>query len=191
MAFLLVIGLAVLPSYVWAFKLTTASAAPTINIGDSFLVNKAAYTFRLPYSGVTLLRTGSVSRGDIVLYRHPDLPPVGTKRVVGLPGETIEFRENRVIVDGRVLPLEPLNRAGFDWVAPINRIGSEVFNEDGHVVSFTPGKGQYRNHGPVHIGPHEYFLAGDNRDNSVDCRVWGPIAEDQILGKVIFIHRKE
>jgi signal peptidase I len=184
------VGLAVLPSYLWAFKLTTSSAAPTITIGGSFLVNKAAYNFRLPYSGVTLLQTSSPTRGDIVQFRHPDLPIIGPKRVVGLPGETIEFRENRVIVDGRVLPLRLLNRAEFDWVTPVNRIGSNVYDEDGHWISFTPGEGEYRTLEPVRLGPNEYFLVGDNRDNSVDSRVWGPIAERQILGKVIFIiHR--
>lgn len=108
-----------LPSYVWAFKLTTSSAAPTITIGGSFLVNKAAYNSRLPYCGVTLLQTSSPRRGDIVQFRHPDLPIIGAKRVIGLPGETLEFRENRVIIDGHVLPLRPLNRAEFDWVAPL------------------------------------------------------------------------
>jgi len=187
---LLLIGLAVLPSYVWAFKLTGASAAPTIGIGGSFLVNRAAYSLRLPYSGVTLVRTGSPKRGDIVLFRHPSLPIIAPKRAIGLPGETVEFRENRVVVDGRVLPLRPLNRAEFDWVAPINHIGSNVYDEDGHWISFTPGEGKYRNHQPVRLGPHEYFLVGDNRDNSADSRIWGPIAERQILGKLILIlHR--
>jgi signal peptidase I len=190
MVFLLLIGLAILPSYLWAFKLTTSSAAPTITIGGSFLVNKAAYNFRLPYSGVTLFQTSSPRRGDIVQFRHPDLPIIGPKRVIGLPGETVEFRENRVIVDGHVLPLRPLNRAEFDWVDPINRIGSSVYDEDGHWISFTPGEGKYRTRQPVRLGPHEYFLVGDNRDNSVDSRSWGPIAERQILGKVVFIvHR--
>lgn len=183
-------GLALLPSYVWAFKLATSSAAPTITIGGEFLVNKAAYNFRLPYSGAALFQTNSPKRGDIVLFRHPSLPILGPKRVIGLPGETIEFKENRVIVDGRLLPLRPLNRAEFDWVAPLNRIGSGVYDEDGHWISFTPGEGEYRTHPPVRLGPHEYFLAGDNRDASADSRTWGPIAERQILGKVVFIlHR--
>lgn len=190
MVSLLLIGLAVLPSYVWAFKLTSSSAAPTIDIGGTILVNRAAYGFRLPYSGVTLFRLGSPGRGDIVLFRHPVLPIMGPKRVMGLPGETIEFRENRVLVDGCVLPLRPLNRAGFDWVAPINHIGSNVYDEDGHWISFTPGEGKLRNHPPVRLGPREYYLVGDNRDNSADSRIWGPIAERQILGKVVCIlHR--
>ena len=110
--------------------------------------------------------------------------------MIGLPGETVEFSENRVTIDGHLLPLRLLNRAEFDWVAPINRIGSGVYGEDGHWISFTPGGGEYRTHQPVRLRPHKYFLVGDNRDNRVGSRVWGPIAKRQILGKVIFIlHR--
>ena len=76
-------GVAILPSYVWAYKLTSSSASPTINIGGSFLVNKAAYDFRLPYSDTILFRTGRPKRGDIVLYRHPSLPIMGSKRIWG------------------------------------------------------------------------------------------------------------
>jgi signal peptidase I len=124
------------------------------------------------------------------LFQHPTLPIMGPKRVVGLPGETIEFRENRVFADGRPLPLTPLNRAEFEWVAPVNHMGANVYNEDGHWIAFTPGASQYRNCLPVRLGAHEYFLVGDNRDNSVDSRMWGPMPERQILGKVFFIYKR-
>jgi signal peptidase I len=188
-AVMLLLGLAVLPSYLRAFKLSGASAAPSMVIGDSFLVNEAAYQLRLPYSHVTLLRTGSPKRGDMVLAMLPNFGP-GIKRAMGLPGETIEFRENRVLINGRVLPLEVLNRADFNWVAAVNRIGSEVFNEDGHLISFTAGEGRSRNHAPVRLGAHEFFLVGDNRDESLDSRIWGPIAEERILGKVLVTYKK-
>jgi signal peptidase I len=182
---MLAIGLAVLPSYLRAFKVATASAAPSINIGDSFLVNEAAYTLRFPYSNVALVRSGSPKRGDIVQLMLPGKTVPIIKRAMGLPGETIEFRENRILISGAPLPLQQLNRAEFNWVAPINHIGSNVYNEDGHWISFTPGHGEGRNHPPVTLNAHEYFLVGDNRDSSLDSRVWGPIAEDRILGKVL------
>ena len=186
----LLIGLAILPSYLRAYKPVTPSAAPSINIGDSFLVNYAAYTLRLPYSNLRLLRTGSPRRGEMVQLLLPNSANRGIKRVMGLPGETIEFRENRVVINGRVLPLHPLNRADFNWVAEVNHIGSDVFDEDGHWISFTPGRGQCRNHAPVTLSAHEFFLVGDNRDGSLDSRIWGPIAEDQILGKVIVTYAR-
>ena len=186
----LLIGLAILPSYLRAYKPITPSEAPSINIGDSFLVNQAAYALRLPYSNVKLWRTGSPKRGDMIQMLLPGKSDRVIKRVMGLPGETIEFRDNRGVVNGRVLPLQPLNRADFDWVAEANHIGSDVFDEDGHWISFTPGRGQCRNHAPVTLSAHEFFLVGDNRDASLDSRIWGPIAEDQILGKVVVTYAR-
>jgi signal peptidase I len=189
-AFMISIGLAILPSYLRAFKLSTPSETPSINIGDSILVNKAAYTLRLPYSGVNLFRTGSPKRGDMVLLLLPGSTHVAPKRVMGLPGETIEFRENRALINGRMLSLEPLRRTDFNWVAPINNIGSDVYNEDGHWISFTPGKGQCRNHEPVNLGAREFFVVGDNRDVSLDSRIWGPVDEERILGKVLVTYAR-
>jgi signal peptidase I len=109
---------------------------------------------------------------------------------MGLPGETIEFRENRILINGVMLPLQQLNRAEFNWVAPTNHIGSNVYNEDGHWISFTPGQGEGRNHASVTLNAHEYFLVGDNRDSSLDSRIWGPVAEDRILGKVLVTYAR-
>jgi signal peptidase I len=183
-------GLAMVPSYLRAYKVTTPSETPSINIGDSFLVNKAAYQLRLPYSHATLVRTGSPMRGDMILLALPGSTHVAPKRVIGLPGETIEFRENRVLIDRHMLPIQPLDRADFNWVAPANHIGSDVYNEDGHWISFTPRKGQCRNHEPVSLRAHEYFLVGDNRDESLDSRIWGPVGEERILGKVMITYER-
>jgi signal peptidase I len=183
-------GLAMVPCCLRAYKVGTPSEAPSINVGDSILVNKAAYNLRLPYASMTLMRTGSPKRGDMVQITFPGTTSVGPKRVMGLPGETIEFRENRVIIDGRVLPLQPLNRADFNWVAPANNIGSDVYNEDGHWISFTPGHGQCRNHEPVTLSEHQYFVVGDNRDGSLDSRIWGPVGEERILGKVMITYAR-
>jgi signal peptidase I len=189
-AVLLFAGLTLLPSYVWAYKLTGASESPTITMGGTFLVNKAAFDVRLPYSQAVILRVASPQRGDVVQFRHPTLPIMGPKRVIGLPGEIIEFRDNRVLIDGRMLPLRQLNRALFAWVAPRNHMGLDVFDEDGHSIAFTPGAGRYRDHSPVRLGPRQYYLVGDNRDNSLDSREWGPFDERQILGKVIYIVKR-
>lgn len=186
----LALGVAILPGYLRAFKVVTPSAAPSINIGDRFLVNEAAYSLRLPYSDRNLVRMRSPKRGDMVQLVLPHSDFRGIKRVIGLPDETVEFRENRVLINGRMLPLEPLNRADFTWVAPANNIGSAVFNEDGHWISFTPGHSQLRNLPPVTLGAHELYLVGDNRDGSLDSRIWGPVSEDRILGKVILTYAR-
>jgi signal peptidase I len=189
---LLLLGvLALLPSYFWAYALTAPSESPTLNIGDRIIVNKASYALRLPYSNVTLIRTRPPERGDMVLVRLPNGRTVAPKRVIGLPDEAIELRENRVLVNGRELQVRPLNRFEFDWVNPSNRIGSVVAEEEGHWITFTPGAGLYRTCPPVKLEQGQYFVIGDNRDESADSRIWGPVPESRILGKVITtLHKK-
>jgi len=189
---LLLLGaLALLPSYIWAYALTASSESPTLNRGDRIIVNKASYGLRLPYSRVMLFRARSPERGDMVLVRLPNGRTVAPKRVVGLPEETIELKENRVLVNGRGLPVRPLNRVDFNWVDPSNRIGSVVAEEEGHWISFTPGAGPYRTCAPVKLDRGQYFVIGDNRDVSADSRIWGPVPESRILGKVVMaIHKR-
>ena len=136
-------GLSLLPAYLHAYKLAGTSDIPTVLLGDKVIVNSAACRLKLPYSNVTLFRTGRPKRGDFVLLRvsnDPLLKSAFFKRVMGPPGETIEIRENRVIVDGRTLPVGDLNPADFAWVPRAHPIGSVVQNEDGHRITFTPGK---------------------------------------------------
>src|ERR1017187_5956132 len=97
------IGLAVLPAYLRAFTVIGRSEAPSITIGSKVLVNEAAYAVRVPYGSATLIRTGSPRRGDMVEMFFPNRTLRIFKRVLGLPGETIELRDNRVLVNGRAL----------------------------------------------------------------------------------------
>lgn len=179
-------GLSVLPSYLWSYSITGASEAPTVLKGDTIIVNRAAYDFRLPYSRLTLFHTGSPRRGDMVLAHLPD-GRSAIKRILALPQEIIEVRENRVIVNGRPLPVQLLDRAAFAWVPATNGMGSTVVMEDGHWAAYTPGKSDVRNHAPVRLGADEYFLIGDNRDNSLDSRDFGPVSRGRILGKMIAV----
>jgi signal peptidase I len=189
--FLLLGVLALLPSYFWVYALTAPSESPTLNIGDRIIVNKASYALRLPYSNVTLFRRRPPERGDMVLVRLPNGRTVAPKRVIGLPEETIELRENHVLVNGQELQVRPLNRLEFDWVNPSNRIGSIVAEEEGHWISFTPGAGRYRTCPPVKLERGQYFVIGDNRDESADSRIWGPVSESRVLGKVITAFHKK
>jgi len=180
-------GLGILPSYLRAYSLSGASQAPTILLHDTFIVNRAAYDLRLPYSRTTLFRTGAPRRGDIVQAQLPAPIGLGIKRVLGLPGETVEVRENRVIINGRPLPVKQLDSADFAWVPGAHRMGSTVVMEDGHWVAYTRGKSEYRNSPLVRLGPEQYFLMGDNRDNSLDSRAFGPVSREQMLGKAIAV----
>jgi signal peptidase I len=174
-------------AYLRLYNLTGTSAAPSVLLGDKLIVNRAAYRLMLPYSQVQLFRTGSPRRGDLVQEYLKDRRALVFKRVMGLPGETFEIREDRIFINGLPIPLQPLDRADFNWVPTIHRIGSAVWNEDGHWIAFTPGVNEHANYPPITLGDNQYFLLGDNRDNSVDSRQWGPIPGDHILGKVIAV----
>ena len=180
-------GLSLTPAYLRAFSLIGPSEAPTLLLGDTAIVNEAAFSVRLPYSSVKLFRINSPKRGDMVQLRLPGGSNLGFKRVLGLPGETIQIEENRVIVNGVALSVSSLDRAHFGWVSEANRIGSSIMNEDGHWITYTPGKSQYRNYPEIRLAGDQYFLLGDNRDNSADSRMWGPVSEGLILGKVVAV----
>jgi signal peptidase I len=182
------VGLGLAPAYLHAYKLAGASEIPTLLPGDKVIVNNAAYGVNLPYSNARLFRSGWPKRGHMVLLHvlnDPHLNHPFFKRIMGLPGETIEIRENRVFVNGRAVPVTDLNPADFAWVPKTHPIGSTVQNEDGHWITFTPGKSEQRNHPPIRLSTGQYFVLGDNRDDSQDSREFGPVSEDLLLGKVI------
>jgi signal peptidase I len=179
------VGLSLVPAYLQAFSISGGSEIPTILLHDTLIVNRAAYALNLPYSSLRLVRTGSPARGDMVLLRFPIREFVGFKRVMGLPGETIEIRESRVIVNGHAIPVNALRRADFTWVPDPAALGSAVEGEEGHYITYTPGKSEYRDHAPVKLAAGEYYLLGDNRDDSWDSRAFGAVSFDRMLGKVI------
>ncbi|MBM3762975.1 MAG: signal peptidase I [Acidobacteria bacterium] len=151
---LVTIALALLPAYLRAYVLVGPSDMPTVLLGDKVIVNHAAYSLKLPYFDLKAFRTGSPRRGDFVLLQlrnHQRLKSPFFKRIIGLPGEIVEVRENQVILNGRKLPHKALNAADFAWVPRNHPIGSEVHDEDGYWITFTPGEGECRNHGPVQL----------------------------------------
>jgi signal peptidase I len=181
-------GLSLIPAYLHAYVLAGPSDIPTVLLGDKVVVNNAAYRLKVPYSNVALFRTGLPKRGDFVLLRLNNPPRLKSpffKRIMGLPGEVIEIRENRVFINGRAIPVQDLNPADFAWVPQAHPIGSVVQDEDGHWITFTPGKSERRNHPPVRLPDRQYFVLGDNRDDSADSREFGPVSEELLLGKVI------
>jgi len=121
----------------------------------------------------------------MVLVALPDGQGVAPKRVVGLPGDTIELRENQLVIDGQPVLEKRLNLSEFSWVPQEDKMGSAIQVENGHWITYTPGKGEHRNCPPIKLATDRYFVLGDNRDESVDSRDWGPISGASILGKVV------
>lgn len=171
------------------YRIATASDAPTLLPGDLVVVSVSAYDLTVPFSWTQLVRIADPQRGDMVICRLPGITPcpVYVKRVVGLPGDEIEVRGHQLHVNGEPVELRELNRALYRELDERGQLGQVVALESGlggeHLVSYSPSASP--GHGPVRVGPGQYFLLGDNRDNSLDSRQLGTISRGRILGKVV------
>jgi signal peptidase I len=161
---------------VQAFKIPTGSMEENLLIGDHLLVNK--FVFGPSASAVerAVLPMASLKRGEVVVFKYPEEPDRDfIKRVIGLPGETVELREKKVYINGT-----PLNEPYVHFLAP-PRVGGTEFNE---VTSYDVRE----RYGPVTVPPNQYFVMGDNRDNSQDSRYWGFLPRELVKGKALVIY---
>ena len=166
----------------------TGSMKPTILIGDRIFVNKLAYDLKIPFTSTRLATWDDPQRGDIVICWSPADGARLVKRVVGTPGDVIEMKNNRLIINGKNLDYESTDQADFARALGAEVDKYEFFTEDltghRHTVAATPGIQARRNFGPVTIGPDQYFMMGDNRDNSADSRYFGFVERSAVVGKV-------
>jgi signal peptidase I len=159
---------------VQAFKIPTGSMENNLLVGDHLLVNKFAVGPTLKAFEGVLLPTAAIERGDILVFKYPVEPERDfIKRVIGLPGETLELRNKTVYIDGVSLD-EPYVRF---LVPPREEPDLETDTFD---LRF--------NFGPVTVPEREYFMMGDNRDNSEDSRYWGFMPREYVKGKALFIY---
>ncbi len=168
------------------YVVPTGSMKPTILEGDRVFVVKAAYQFRVPFSDVRLFSTGMPERGDVVVLRNPDGETVPfVKRVIGLPGDTVEVREERLILNGRVQPLDFLP-ALEDPTGREVLLGTERLAGRPHPVRVVPGRPcAARSWGPVVVPEGEVLVMGDNRDESRDGRYFGTRPVSDLLGRAV------
>ena len=167
------------------FRIPSASMTPTLEIGDFILVNKYAYGLRLPVLDHKVMELGSPERGDVVVFRYPpDTTQDYIKRVVGLPGDVVEYRDKRILVNGERLDIEfdALHTGPEDVGA---REGHERIGARDHRVMLknwvpdAPGRWE--------VPQGQYFVMGDNRDNSRDSRSWGLVPEGNLVGRASLI----
>jgi signal peptidase I len=157
---------------VQAFKIPTGSMENNLLIGDHLLVNK--FVFGPAATGVerTLLPVRDITRGDVVVFKYPDEPERDfIKRVIGLPGETLELRNKKVYING-----QPLEEPYVHFLSPAS--------DSQEVTSFDVRE----RYGPVRVPEGQYFVMGDNRDNSQDSRYWGFLPRAYIKGKALMIY---
>ena len=186
------------------FKIPSGSMIPTLQVGDFILVNKFTYGLRLPIVGTEITRGKAVERGDVVVVRYPPEPSVDyIKRVVGLPGDTVSYQDKQLSINGVPVPrvAEPdylhSDRLYYSrrYRETLGDVSYDTLN-DTNAPSFVPDvvrfphreQCRYDSAGFTCTVPAgQYFVMGDNRDNSKDSRVWGFVPDENIVGKAFFI----
>jgi len=161
----------------------TGSMRPTILEGDVVLVDRLAYDLRIPLTDVVLARLGEPQRGDIVTFTSPANGMRLIKRIVGVPGDVVEMRDNRLVVNGeeaRYIALGTEPRAGRHGAA-LREL--EAVAGDERVVQWLPGARSRSSFGPVTVPPDQYLMLGDNRDDSEDSRYIGFVPRDQLIAR--------
>jgi signal peptidase I len=165
----------------------SGSMKPTILPGDRVVVNRLAYDLKLPFTRVRVARWNSPRRGDIVVLFSPADNVRLVKRVVGIPGDTVALRNDRLVINGR--PLEYTQRAMSAAGAPAEHTirALEHLGDDWHELQIVPKSLAMRSFGPVLVPAGDYFVMGDNRDQSSDSRVFGFVARDRIVGRAFAV----
>ncbi len=165
----------------------SGSMQPTILVGDRISVNKLAYGLRVPFTETWIAQWGGPQRGEIAVLDSPETGIRLVKRVVGLPGDLIQMRRNRLFINGRPAAYSPV---GSDVVADVDlaqptrhRLATETTDERAHPIMVTPGLLSPHTFGPVKVPQGYYFVMGDNRDASRDSRVFGFVPRDLLIGR--------
>jgi|SRR3954451_9600468 signal peptidase I len=190
------------------FKIPSGSMIPTLLVGDFILVNKYTYGVRLPVINVKILDIKEPQRGEVMVFRYPENPSMDyIKRVIGIPGDTVSYRDKRLFINNMPVKMEP--NGEYTYVeSGLSYVYTKRFNETidayGHKILINPEVPDLLLAG-VRRFPHQenctyedtgftckvpsgnYFTMGDNRDSSSDSRYWGFVPEKNIVGKAFMI----
>lgn len=172
------------------FRVPTGSLEPTILPNDFVAVNQFAYGLRLPVLNTKILNIGEPKRGDIVVFRFPGDTKVDyVKRVVGIPGDHIVYKNRILYINGQEMPQKYINDV-VD-IEPTGNMPSQLMEEDlmGVKHKIILHKDQYKETSDVDVVVPQgmYFMMGDNRDGSADSRYWGFVPEENLVGKAFLI----
>ncbi|MGQ0654016.1 MAG: signal peptidase I [Betaproteobacteria bacterium] len=186
------------------FKIPSSSMVPTLLVGDFILVNKFTYGIRLPVINRKIVQLDNPKRGDVMVFRFPEDPSLDyIKRVVGVPGDRVEYRNKRLVINGRPAALRQVDdylskeRMQFSrrFVEQLDGTEHHILVDDDAPAALMPGRAfpfagncNYNSQGVTCTVPRgHYFMMGDNRDNSSDSRVWGFVPDENIVGRAFFI----
>ena len=165
----------------------TGSMKPSILECERVFVNKLAYDLKVPLTTWHIAKWGNPDRGDIVVFYSPADQQRLVKRVIGLPGDVVEMRNNRLVINGKPAEYFPLDS---HYVADLSAderkretFAVERLGNLDHPVMAIPSLPAKRSFGPLTIPEHSYLMLGDNRDNSADSRFFGFVERSRIVGK--------
>jgi signal peptidase I len=186
------------------FKIPSGSMVPTLLVGDFILVNKFDYGIRLPITNTKVTEGRPLQRGDVVVFRYPKDESVDyIKRVIGLPGDVVSYEDKQLTINGKPVPETPLpdyfdeERIGYakQFEEDLDGRKNRILNNPA-VPPFIVGAEDfpYRDNCKYDargvtckVPPGNYFMMGDNRDNSADSRYWGFAPDKNIVGRAFFI----
>lgn len=151
----------------------TGSMKPTLIEGDRIGLNKMAYDLRVPFTHISLYKIADPARGDIAVFDSKVADKRLVKRVIGIPGDTVAMRDNRLIINGQTLAYSAA--ANGDWI--------EHLPGKPHIVRLNPNAQAYANFDAITIPAGQYLMLGDNRDHSADSRVIGFVPRHEFVGR--------
>lgn len=170
----------------------TGSMQPTVLAGDVVFINKLAYDLKIPFTTRHLAQWGDPQRGDIVVCFSPTDGTRLLKRVIGLPGDTLELRQETLFLNGMAVSYSPLSvqtAAGATYLPNAERraalFAREHLGSRPHVVMVLPRVPARRTFAPIVVPAGSYFVMGDNRDNSQDSRYFGFVTRPEIVGQAM------
>lgn len=173
------------------FRIPSGSMMPTLLVGDFILVNKFAYGIRLPVLNTKVIDTGSPERGDIMVFRYPENPKIDyIKRVIGVPGDHILYRNKQLTINGQPAPQKLLGtyvgEGSGSVMTGARRLEENLLGTE-HDILVMPGRNVFGGDFEYVVPEGQYFAMGDNRDNSRDSRAWGTVPEKNLVGEAFMI----
>ncbi|MGB6056039.1 MAG: signal peptidase I [Burkholderiaceae bacterium] len=186
------------------FKIPSSSMVPTLQVGDLILVNKFTYGIRLPIINKKIIEVNQPQRGDVMVFKYPkDVSLDYIKRVIGVPGDKIVYKNKRLTINGKAISYKQLpdylddEHLSYSQQYEENLSGVEhrILNDE-RAPSYVPNPDAFPQHElctydlegfACTVPAGHYFMMGDNRDNSLDSRYWGFVPDQNIVGKAFFV----
>jgi len=169
----------------------TGSMKPTIMEGDRIFVNKLAYDLKIPFTTAKIAQWDDPKRGEVVVLFSPFDGKRLVKRVVGIPGDRIQLKDNQLYVNGKMIEYDAVDPKMIDDIPsaerPMFHFSLEDLTGRKHPVMITPGRGTLDSFDTIQVPQNHYFMMGDNRDNSFDSRMFGPVDRNQIVGRAVAV----